>query len=111
MNVLVLVPAQAVEDDVAVPAGCSLVRWRTADDIVRALYGDFDGAVIMSDGLDARELGPVIQAVLEIGKPVVEVRGDQWDGFSPMPLAAACKGAVTGFGLAGPWAAARSLRT
>jgi hypothetical protein len=110
MSVLVLVPAEALDDDVAVAAGCSLMPWRTGDDIISALHGDFEAAVLVSDGLESEELGLVIQAVPASGKPMVEVRSGQWDGFSPMPLAAVCKGVVTGFGLAGAWAAAQALR-
>lgn len=105
-----LVPAASVDDDLAVPGGCSLVPWRTADDIVRAVYGEFDAAVLMSDGLEGRDMDAVITAVRASSKPVVEVRSEQWDGSSPMPLAAACKGIITGFGLAGAWTAAQALR-
>jgi hypothetical protein len=109
-HVLAIIPESLVDEDAAVPAGCTLVPWLGPDDIVRALFSDFDAAVLMSDGLGESGVHAVLQAVQECGKPVVEVRGEQWDGFAPMPLAAVCKGVVTGFGVEGAWAAAEALR-
>lgn len=111
LAVLVLLPAQAIDEDMTAPPGCTLVAWHTSDDIVRALYGEFEAAVLMSDGLEEADLAPLIAAIRDCGKPIVEVRGDQWDGFAPMPLASACKGVVSGFGRDGVWAAVGALRS
>lgn len=106
-RVLVIVPESALPADVAMPPGCRLESWLKPGDVARALAGDFEAAVLLADGLD--DTDSVAEAVRHTGKPVVVVYAEQWDGFAPLPLAAVCKGVVSGFGVQGVWAAARAL--
>jgi len=108
MRVLVLLPtATATPGDLT--AGCDVVAYRGPDDIVSALAGTFEAAVILSDGLAGDGLGSVAAAVAACGRAVIEVRSERWDGTSHSPLSAACRGVVSGFGLAGIREAVRAL--
>lgn len=113
-TVFVLVPHGALPADGYVSQGCEVIEWHVPDDIVRVLGGlaaEVTGVVLMTDGLPETALTSVIQSVQACGIPVVEVRGSQWDGLTPAPLAAACKGFISGFGIEGAWAAAEALRS
>lgn len=113
-DVLVVIPHGALPADGYLAAGCRIVEWHVPEDILRALAGldaSVSGAVLMADGLPEGSLAQIIEAVRACGAPVVEVRSEQWDGFTPSPLAAACKGVVSGFGIEGAWAAAEALRS
>ncbi len=113
-DVLVIVPHGALPADGSFAAAFNVVEWHDPEDIGRALAGldaEIAGVVLMSDGLSETVLATVIAAVRACEAPVVEVRGKQWDGFAPSPLAAVCKGVVSGFGIEGAWAAAEALRS
>lgn len=114
MNTLVIVPHGSLPADGSLGAGCQVVEWHVPDDIIRALGSrdeEVAAVVLGSDGLADTALPGVIAAIADCGLPVVEVRGAQWDGFAPSPLAAACKGVISGFGITGVWAAAEALRS
>lgn len=66
-------------------------------------------AVLVSDGLAAGTESVVAAAIRLRGQPVIEVRAGRWDGVSPSPLSAACRGVISGFGVAGVTAAAHLL--
>jgi 3-dehydroquinate dehydratase len=87
-----------------------IARYRNAPDLIAALAGTFECAVLWSDGLHGSELEAVATAVRECERPVIEVESERWDGFSHSPLSAACKGVISGFGFAGVEAAAHLLR-
>ena len=111
---LVLLPHGSLPDDGYVLEGCDVIEWQLPDDIVRALGGlasEVTAVVLMTDGVPDSAVMDVIQAVQACGAPVVEVRGSQWDGLTPAPLAAASKGFVSGFGIEGAWAAAEAMRS
>ena len=111
---LILIPHGALPADGYVLQGCDVVEWHVPDDIVRALGGltaEVTAIILMTDGLPESAVANVIQSVQACGAPVVEVRGQQWDGLSPAPLAAACKGFISGFGVEGAWAAAEAVRS
>jgi 3-dehydroquinate dehydratase len=107
-DVLVLAPAAA-----AIPPetrrALRIARYRDARDLASALEGSFSAAVLWSDGLSGDDLGIAAEAVRTAGRPVVEVQARRWDGFSHSPLSAACKGVISGFGVAGIVAAAKLL--
>ena len=110
--ILVLLPHGSLPADVSTGAELHAVEWRVPEDIVRtlaALDPSVAGVVLMSDGLGRAALASIIPAVQAAGVPVVEVRGEQWDGFSVSPLARVCKGVVSGFGVEGARAAALAL--
>jgi hypothetical protein len=67
--------------------------------------------VLISDGLDAAGLEALAAAVGESGRPCIEVRSERWDGQSPSPLSAACRGVIAGFGVAAAHQAAALLAT
>jgi hypothetical protein len=112
-HVLAIVPRGQIPEDAGVPAGCHLVGWRSAEDILRALgEARAEGAtaiVLLADGLEDREMRDVVTAVRHTAAPVFAVRSEQWDGFTAWPLAGACRGAISGFGVDGARAAARAL--
>jgi len=107
MSILVLVPAGTVPG--ALPTGCDVVTYADGDDVARALAGPFDAAIILSDGLPGANLAIVAAAVSSCGRPVIEVRSEHWDGATHSPLSAACRGVISGFGLAGIGEAIRAL--
>lgn len=72
--------------------------------------GGFDGAVLLSDGLEGEALAQLSAAVRQAGKPVIEVQSQRWDGFTHSPLTGACKGVIAGFGVLGVGAALGVLR-
>ena len=65
-------------------------------DAVRAGTGPL---VLVSDGLDLAALEALSAAVRDSGRPCIEVRSERWDGQSPSPLSAACRGVISGFGV------------
>jgi 3-dehydroquinate dehydratase len=68
-----------------------------------------DPVVFDSAGLDEQGQRRVADFVRERHIVCVEVRLQKWDGFSPSPLSAACRGVIAGFGEAGLAAAVRFL--
>lgn len=106
MSVLVIVPAGTAAGDWP---GCEVVAGSTAAEAVRALGKSFSAAVVVSDGLAGEGLVAVAAAVAACGRPVIEVRSGRWDGVEPSPLSAACRGVISGFGMAGVREALRVL--
>lgn len=102
--VLLIVPAGSGEW-MAAPAGARTGTYRAAADIAGLLAGEFEAAVLWSDGVPADDLPAVAAAVRACGKPVIEVHGERWDGTTFSPLSAACRGVISGFGANGVRAA------
>lgn len=46
----------------------------------------------------ALDVPAAVAAIRAHPHPVVEVRPTHWDGFSPEPIAAVCRGVIAGFG-------------
>jgi 3-dehydroquinate dehydratase len=114
-DVMVLLPHGTLPEDAAIPAGCRVVEWRGLEDVVPELATagahQLAAVVFESDGLRGDDVPAVVEAVQGCAVPVVEVRGNQWDGFTRLELAEACKGVVSGFGVEGVWAVAEALRS
>ncbi len=107
--VVILLPGSAA-GTLAATAGTTVRLYRDVSEL-RAALEDGDGPfVLCSDGLDPVELTAAAALIGELGLSVVEVRSERWDGASPSPLSAACRGVVSGFGPAGVAAAAALLR-
>lgn len=103
--VLVLVP-HGRDSQLVASAGVQVVVYATAADVTAALAAHPAlPAVIWSDALPASEVPAGVQ---DHPVPVIEVRSARWDGATPSPLSAACRGVVSGFGVGGV-AAALSL--
>ncbi len=81
--------------------GVTVVRYGSAEEAEAGLAGDAEGYVILSDGLAASELARVAHAVAAVRGACIEVRSDRWDGSTPSPLSAACRGVISGFGVGG----------
>ena len=102
--VLVLVPAHSTAPAMA---GSEVVVYATAVDIAAALAAHPGApAVLWSDGLAP---GEVPGGVAGRASGVIEVRSARWDGATPSPLSAVCRGVVAGFGLRGVVAAVALL--
>ena len=107
MSILLLIPAGTVPG--AWAAGCDVATYASGDEVIRALKRTFDAAVLVSDGLPGESLDAVAAAVSASGRSVIEVRTERWDGASHSALSAACRGVISGFGLAGVREAIRAL--
>lgn len=83
------------------PPGALLVPFVTVVDAVVALKATTVPAVICTGGLAPEDLEPLAAAVAAHPAPCIEVRNDAWDGESHSPVAAACRGVISGFGVAG----------
>jgi hypothetical protein len=107
MQILVVVPAahaaEVAGPDVTV-AGYSTIR-----EAVEALRTPADAALLYSD-LPPESQRALAAAVKENGRPVIEVRGERWDGETQSELSAACRGVISGFGFGGVAAAIALLR-
>lgn len=91
--------------------GVTVVRYTDAASCVAALAGAGGTAVVLvSDALPEGSGPAVATAVRAAGRPAVEVRSAPWDGVSPSPVSAACRGVISGFGAGGVGAALRVLR-
>lgn len=72
-------------------------------------YAPGGPAVVWLDGLSADEVA-ALSGKLATAKPrPIAVLGAKWDGFEPVPLAAHCRGVISGFGLGGLNAAIETL--
>lgn len=91
------------------PAGSSLVPYETVVDAVVALKATTFPAVVCTDGLAPEDLPSLAAAISAHPAPCVEVRAAAWDGESSSPVAAACRGVVSGFGAHGLRRAAELL--
>lgn len=70
------------------------------------------GAVIVLDALTADEIATLEKHLLADGeRRCIAVLARKWDGFEPVPLVAACRGIISGFGLAGVAAALREFES
>ncbi len=90
----------------SLPDGVIVVRYNNAAEAAAAIAAGSGPAVILSDALHD-PAGAVASAVRTSGRSCIEVRSQRWDGETPSPLAAACRGIVAGFGVAGVIAAAQ----
>ena len=77
-----------------------------------ALMAEMPGvqAVIVSMEFTDEEQGWIADAIRIVNITAIEVRCDRWDGFTPSRLSAACRGVISGFGMAGVPAALAILR-
>ncbi len=96
MSVLLLVPAAA--GPVAPPPGANQRVFATAGEAAAALAADPSPAIILTDSVDAAAQEAIAAALRAHPRPCIEVRSARWDGTSPSPLSAACRGAISGFG-------------
>lgn len=67
------------------------------------------GAVIVLDALTAEETSALEQLLANNKRQCIAVLARKWDGFEAVPIAAACRGIISGFGLAGVTAALREF--
>lgn len=91
------------------PAGSALVPFETVVDAVVALKAADLPAAICTDGLAAEDLPALAAAIAAHAAPCIEVRTAPWDGESGSPVAAACRGVISGFGAQGLRRAAELL--
>ena len=80
------------------PAGTALVPFETVVDAIVALKATAIPAVVCTDGLAPEDLPPLAAAITAHPVPCIEVRIGAWDGESASPVAAACRGVISGFG-------------
>jgi 3-dehydroquinate dehydratase len=99
-EVLVLVPAASAASQ-SLPEGTPVVAYSNAVDVFVALRGSAGPVVLDSDGLGDDTLAAVAAALRERSGPCIEVRARAWDGESHSPVSAACRGVISGFGVAG----------
>lgn len=97
MTVLVLVPAAA--GAAPHPPGARLAAFATPAEAAAILAADPSPAVILTDTLDAAAQETIAGALRAHPRPCIEVRSARWDGVSPSPLSAACRGVISGFGM------------
>ena len=65
--------------------------------------------VLWLDGLRESEITTLNKQVEAAEERPIAVLGARWDGFSPIPLAALCRGVIAGFGAAGVKAAVAAI--
>ena len=66
--------------------------------------------IIWLDGLAPSEIQHLEALIAKTGSRPIGVLGARWDGFATIPLAAHCRGVVSGFGYAGLRAAITTLQ-
>lgn len=91
------------------PTGSVLVPYETVVDAVVALKATALPAVVCTDGLAPEDLPSLAAAIAAHPASCIEVRAAAWDGESGSPVAAACRGVVSGFGAHGIRRAAELL--
>jgi hypothetical protein len=96
-RILVLLPAHA-------PAGlewpgAEVHRYSSPLDIPGLLTSYPLPAVIARDAISPAHVERIAEAIRARQAPVIAVAVSPWDGASPDPIAAACRGVVSGFGL------------
>jgi len=96
VSVLLLLPAAAGE--VTPPPRANPRVFATASEAAAALAADPSPAVILTDTVDAAAQETIAAALRAHPRPCIEVRSARWDGTSPSPLSAACRGVISGFG-------------
>jgi hypothetical protein len=95
-RVLVILPADAPAD-LAWP-GAELHRYRSALDIPGILRSSPLPAILIRDRVEHAHAAKVAEALRAHPAPVIAVSTAPWDGETPDPIAAACRGIVAGFG-------------
>ena len=90
--------------------GVLFLPFHTAFDAAVALKASDAPAVLVTDGLDLEDLDSLAAAIRERSAPCIEVRSSRWDGETPSPISAACRGVISGFGADGIRRAAELLR-
>lgn len=107
MDVVVLYAA--VAPPAVTTGGATMRRYTTPQDAVDALAIGA-AVVLVSDGIAERDVATVAGAVAASRATVIEVRAAGWDGQTPSPLSAACRGVISGFGERGVVRAVELLR-
>lgn len=98
MAVLVVVPAGSAEE--ADVAGAATARYGSPAEVIAALESAAGPVVLAAAGLSAADELAVAAVITARGLPVIEVRAERWDGHTHSPLSAACRGVISGFGVA-----------
>ena len=104
MAVLVIVPTELVHELRALN-GADVRGYRSEADVVTLIPTGAGNILLLSDALDGSALDGVAKAVRAHPGGIIEVRRERWDGLSPSPLSAACRGVISGFGINGVRAA------
>ncbi len=107
-GIAIIVPVGFL-DGAAVEGG-TLLEYDRWDAARAALLGEYESAVLVSDGIPADRFPLMAAAVKGCGYPVIEVRTARWDGVEHSTLSAACVGVISGFGIRGVEAALGVLR-
>ncbi len=80
------------------------------DEWLAALRADpTRGYIVWAGAVPMSRVAEVVQTVAGRSSRCIEVRAERWDGHSPSPLSAACRGVISGFGLNGIHAAVKLL--
>lgn len=95
-RVLVLLPADA-PPGLAWP-GAEVHRYSSPLDIPGLLSSSPLPAILVCDGIGPAHAARVADAVRAHPAPVIAISSQPWDGETPDPIAAACRGIVAGFG-------------
>jgi 3-dehydroquinate dehydratase len=85
------------------------VAWLADVSRMESVLNEHEAAVLVSDGFDDVASGRLAEVIGQTGRGVIEVRAQRWDGETPSPVSAACRGVISGFGDAGILAAVRLL--
>ncbi len=104
---MVTASTRAIE---GLPDDASVVALRDAAGLP-PLLAQHEALVVVSDGFEPDQLAIMAVAISTSGTPVIEVKAQRWDGESPSPVSAACRGVISGFGDAGVAAAVRMLQS
>lgn len=99
-RIIVLVHEAIASQLREVPAGVIVVHYTTVDDLCQVIAEGASAFVLVSDSIADTELTRVAGAVNQSGTPCIEVRSEPWDGTTFSPLSAACRGVISGFGIA-----------
>ena len=95
--VLVLLPA-ACAPGLAWP-GAEVHRYSSPLDVPGILASCPLPAILVRDGIPASHAERIADVIRAHPRPVIAVATTPWDGETPDPIAAACRGIVAGFGL------------
>ena len=97
--------------DLELPEECD--RLLTIESLIAALLqgGVVSAFILWAPTIPGEQVAFVREAIRESGRPCIEVRPEAWDGQTPSPLSAACRGVISGFGAHGILAAVEFLRS
>lgn len=109
MTVLLIAPARLAPGVGDALEGAPVAAYEDLQGLLAALAAHSGPAVLWGDGIAPAWEEQVAAAIRAHGQPVIEVRSDCWDGQSPSPISAACRGVVSGFGRNGVLRAVRLL--